>query len=552
MKRKQSTSSILSDSGVAEAEKESKIVSQTVRKLFQSPPLYYEYSSLSSGFALRFSIPRFRFDPYSNNRFVQMATMNSRNAQYSGDQIMVQTRADGTCVPKRYVVTLLICLGSSVVYLLHVNISMAIVDMTSKRVVASANGSYEREADFDWDSREEGLILSASSYGILASPLGGVLGSRYGGATVFGLIILVNAVSTIAVPFLLRLNLWLFILQRLLDGVVQGLVPACVMEICAHWAPPEERSRIIVCSIVGLYLGTAYSYPLCGFVAQLFGWPAVFYVSGAITIVWYVVWVAFVSDDPSTDRFISQHEKDYLKACVDRAPDNQVAYPWKSILTSKAVWAYVNEFFVLGWSFSFIIFGLPLYVKDMLNVPIDDIGLLSSIPDLCTLISLPMAAVIADYLRINKILSVPNVHKVFITFGKLSAIVLLILIAIGFDFTLSITLFSLFRFFYSFAEASYEVLPVDMAPYHSGLIRGLATTGQAVSLILSPTIMGFMVSNHTRQEWGLYFLFLCTLNVWGIIVYFIFGSGDVQPWAIIEKKTTTTDEKVVGAPTDAS
>lgn len=58
------------------------------------------------------------------------------------------------------------------------------------------------------------------------------------------------------------------------------MVPASIMEICAHWAPPEERSRIIVCSIVGVYLGTAYSYPLCGLVAKLFGWPAIFYVSG--------------------------------------------------------------------------------------------------------------------------------------------------------------------------------------------------------------------------------------------------------------------------------
>lgn len=52
------------------------------------------------------------------------------------------------------------------------------------------------------------------------------------------------------------------------------------MEICAKWAPREERSRIIVCGIVGVYLGTAYSYPLCGFVAKVYGWPAVFYVSG--------------------------------------------------------------------------------------------------------------------------------------------------------------------------------------------------------------------------------------------------------------------------------
>ncbi len=65
------------------------------------------------------------------------------------------------------------------------------------------------------------MLLSASSYGVLLSPLGGVLGSKYGGATTFGWIILVNAIGTVIVPLMLRIHVGLFIAQRVLDGVIQ-------------------------------------------------------------------------------------------------------------------------------------------------------------------------------------------------------------------------------------------------------------------------------------------------------------------------------------------
>ncbi|XKL67084.1 hypothetical protein PGB90_010504 [Kerria lacca] len=395
------------------------------------------------------------------------------------------------------------------------------------------------EPVFDWSTKDQGLILSASSYGVLLSPLGGILGTKFGGTTVFGLIILLNAISTIIVPFLLRLNIIAFLIQRVFDGIVQGLVPASIMEICSHWAPPEERSRIIVCGIVGIYFGTAINYPLCGFIAKTWGWEEIFYITGGISIVWYLIWIMLVSDDPSTDKFISESEKQYLKEKIGYSIGEKIVYPWKSILTSKPVWAYINEFFVLGWSFSFIIFGLPLYVNDMLHVPIEAVGVISSLPDLATLVSLPLAALLADYLRANKIMSIQNVHRLFITFGQVTAVILLIVIGISSSFIGSIVCFSLFRFCYGFAEASYEVLPADLAPRYSGVIRGIATTGQAISLILSPTIMGFMVSNHTSFEWNSYFLFLCTLNIWGGIIYFVYGSGDVQPWAVVSSKEDT-------------
>lgn len=51
-------------------------------------------------------------------------------------------------------------------------------------------------------------------------------------------------------------------------------------ELYAHWAPPNERARFIVFSHAGIYFGTAINYPISGYIANIFGWEAIFYVSG--------------------------------------------------------------------------------------------------------------------------------------------------------------------------------------------------------------------------------------------------------------------------------
>ncbi len=56
------------------------------------------------------------------------------------------------------------------------------------------------------------------------------------------------------------------------------------MEIFSHWAPPEEKSRLIVCGIVGVYVGASVNYPLCGFIAQLLNWESIFYVTGELFV----------------------------------------------------------------------------------------------------------------------------------------------------------------------------------------------------------------------------------------------------------------------------
>lgn len=42
-----------------------------------------------------------------------------------------------------------------------------------------------------------------------------------------------------------------------------------------------------------------------------------------------------------------------------------IHYPWKEILKSKPVWAYLNDRFVAGWPSSFLAYSLPLYINGM-------------------------------------------------------------------------------------------------------------------------------------------------------------------------------------------
>lgn len=81
--------------------------------------------------------------------------------------------------------------------------------------------SIGEEPEFDWSGETKGLMLSVSAYGILFSPLGGILAGRFGGATVFGRGLATSAILTLLTPFSLGQNFAFFVVTRLLEGIAQ-------------------------------------------------------------------------------------------------------------------------------------------------------------------------------------------------------------------------------------------------------------------------------------------------------------------------------------------
>lgn len=63
---------------------------------------------------------------------------------------------------------------------------------------------------------------------------------------------------------------------------------------------------------LGSSIGSALTYPLCGYIIDAFGWEMAFYVCGVIGTVWFIAWYFLVFDSPQQHPRISQKEKDYI------------------------------------------------------------------------------------------------------------------------------------------------------------------------------------------------------------------------------------------------
>lgn len=90
----------------------------------------------------------------------------------------------------------------------------------------------------------------------------------------------------------------------------------------------------------GAQFGTIISMPLSGLLAE-YSWPSIFYVFGAIGVVWSLLFLWTVYEDPQSTPSISDEEKNFINEALwgnntsEKSPD----IPWKSILTSMPFYA---------------------------------------------------------------------------------------------------------------------------------------------------------------------------------------------------------------------
>lgn len=78
----------------------------------------------------------------------------------------------------------------------------------------------------------------------------------------------------------------------------------------------------------GAQFGTVICFPISGLLASSSaGWPSIFYVFGALAVIWGVVFFVFGSDSPSKHSRISEKERRYiensLKSSEEEKPSNE-------------------------------------------------------------------------------------------------------------------------------------------------------------------------------------------------------------------------------------
>ncbi|MCI0364530.1 MAG: MFS transporter, partial [Phycisphaerales bacterium] len=157
-------------------------------------------------------------------------------------------------------------------------------------------------------------------------------------------------------------------LFRFLLGVGEGGGFPGSAKAVSEWFPVRERSFAFGIFNTGSSLGAVIAPPLIALIVLHFNWRWVFFITGALGIIWAAAWLKLYrvpAADPSASPAPSQ-----------RRPKVR----WRDLLRYREVWGLVIAKFLSDSAWFFFIFWLPKYLYDKRELNIKEIGYYGWIP----------------------------------------------------------------------------------------------------------------------------------------------------------------------------
>lgn len=380
---------------------------------------------------------------------------------------------------------------------------------------------------------------------------GGMVAEKFGGKHSLGFGMLSTAILTLVTPVAVE---WgdstALITLRVLMGFGEGVTLPALNTMLAKWTPPEERSKAGSLVYIGAPLGTVFATVVSGLILSYSsaGWPAVFYFFGSIGIIWYLFWLILCYNNPQEHPFISYAEEKYLRESLSahslRKPP---PVPWRHIFTSMPLWALIAVQIGHDWAFYTMATDLPKFMSSVLHFSVETNGYLSAMPYVGMWLFCIIMSWIADWLVVNKRMSITNVRKFGTTIASIGPGVFIVgSCYVGYDKTLVVVMLTGGITLLGAALPSLKVNALDLSPNYAGIVMAITNAFAACSGIVTPYLVGVITPDQTLSQWRLVFWIIFAVLVMTNVIFIIFASGDVQPWndplLLNEKKTVKFKE----------
>jgi MFS transporter, ACS family, solute carrier family 17 (sodium-dependent inorganic phosphate cotransporter), other len=401
---------------------------------------------------------------------------------------------------RRYTIVALFFFGTVLCYLDRVSISVAIIPLA---------------AEEGYDSAAQGLILSAFFWGYLWPQLaGGWLADRFGGKRVLALGVAVWSVATFITPGAARMSFTVLFAVRILLGLGEGVNFPAIHSLTARWMPQRERARTLALNFSGMYLGTVVALILSPMIIATFGWPALFYLSGAAGVVWIAIWSIKAADGPP-------HPPPWAEGQTGERYAARI--PWRAIAHEPAVWAIALAHFCSNFGFNILLLWLPTYLHHAFGVTVSRVGIYSLVPWVASFAVVNMGGWVADAMLIRGV-SVGLTRKLMqsIAFG-VGALPLLV-VPWASSPAAAIALLTLSAAASGLGLSAYGVNHLDVGPEYAGVLMGISNSIATIPGIVGVAIAGFIVQ--ATSSFSAVFILIAAVYAIGLAGYLRWASGD--------------------------
>jgi ACS family glucarate transporter-like MFS transporter len=285
------------------------------------------------------------------------------------------------------------------------------------------------------------------------------------------------------------------LIARLFLGVGEAPVSPISYRAVRDWGPFTEHGTAIGAIQAGTQLGPAIGAPLVAALIAATSWQTSFYVTGAVGLLWVVIWAALVST-PERTRWLPEAER--KKIFAERHVTRTVAVDtpacgYRGLLRSPAMWGLALSQGCAVYSLYLYLSWLPNYLQTVRHVSMVHSGLFTSIPFLAGAVVIVVVNWIgditlsADAVRVGKRRNLVVICLVLTAAG----------IAIPFTDSLGMVVFLTILpvSFSNTATATNAALTSDLlhSPADAGRAFAFLVLGGNVFGLLAPIVTGYIV-----------------------------------------------------------
>ena len=164
-----------------------------------------------------------------------------------------------------------------------------------------------------------------------------------------------------------------FMVARIALGLSEGGNFPGAIKVVAEWFPVKERALATGLFNAGTNVGAILCPIAVPWMYSHIGWESTFYVTGGTGFVWLVGWW-LLYDEPDQHRRLSASELAYIRNGQPLVEAKPMKIPWLSLLSYRAVWAYVLASIFAGPAWGFYQFFLPDFLDKKFNLSLQATG----------------------------------------------------------------------------------------------------------------------------------------------------------------------------------
>ena len=411
--------------------------------------------------------------------------------------------------PRRYTVVVLFALATALCYIDRVNISIAIIPLAR---------------DKGYDAAAKGLVLSSFFWGYLwLQLLGGWMADRFGGKRVLAAGVALWSVATFLTPPAASISFGALLVMRALLGAGEALNFPAVHSIAARWTIASERARAISLHFSGVAFGTVIALLISPAIVIALGWPSVFYISGALGIVWLAAWQLKAANGPDECPGVSPDELALIMSERSSAVELADRIPWGRILRERAVWAIVIAHLCNNFGFYIILLWLPSYLNKTFGVPMERLGAFSVVPWIVAFIMQNTSGWFADAMH-KRGLPLGTVRKLMQGSAFAIAAVPLLLLPAAHSPEMAVALVTLSIGGTALGAGGFIVNHLDVAPRYAGILMGISNTAATLPGIVGVAATGFILQ--ATNSFSSVFYLTAAVYAVGALCYVAMASGE--------------------------